>query len=156
MNRPAVISIVTGTNSVAPCPFACAALIHARLAPSETSPPTYPSDQPQPETRPSARGRASSGRYAAMRFSPVPKKKLDNTSATTASSIASGPAKYSSAVKPTQPSVVSQSSFFLPACASAQAPTSGAVSSTAAYDTDSASVHANVAHGASPATTETK
>jgi hypothetical protein len=36
----AVISMATGTKSAAPCPCACAQLIQARLAPSDTSPPT--------------------------------------------------------------------------------------------------------------------
>jgi hypothetical protein len=67
-----------------------------------------------------------------MRFSPVPKKVLERISAAIASASAPGAAKNSSAVAPTQPSVVSHSSRFLRAWASAWAPTSGAVSITSA------------------------
>ena len=73
-----------------------------------------------------------------------------------ASATAPGWAKQSSAVKSTQPAVESSSSFFFAACASAQAPTSGPLSSTAAYETESAAVHAKVAQDALPATPATK
>src|SRR5512147_304411 len=100
--------------------------------------------------------RASSGRNAAIRFSLVEKKKFDTITSATASATAPGAAKYSPAVNSTQPAVAARSSRFFAACASAQAPTSGALSSTARYDTESAAVHANVAHGALPATAPTK
>ena len=91
-----------------------------------------------------------------MRFSPHEKKKFDTMTNTIASTIAPGFAKYSPAVNSTQPAVATKSSFFFAACASAHAPTSGAVSSTARYETDRAAVHANVAHGAFSATAATK
>ena len=40
MKIAAVISIETGTKSAAPCPRPCAQPMYARLAPSDTSPPT--------------------------------------------------------------------------------------------------------------------
>ena len=49
-----------------------------------------------------------------------------------------------------------RSSFLFAACASAHAPTNGALRSTARYETESAAVHANVAHGAFCATAATK
>src|SRR2546421_2691371 len=49
-----------------------------------------------------------------------------------------------------------ESSRFLAACASAQAPRSGPVTRIAAYESDNAAVQANVAQGAFSATTETK
>ena len=45
---------------------------------------------------------------------------------------------------------------FFEACASADAPSIGPITITIAYDIDSAAVHANVAHSALPAITETK
>ena len=99
---------------------------------------------------------ASSGRKAAIRFSPVPKKKFEAMTQTTATASVPGPVKYRAAVKTTQPMVVKASSRFLAARASAQAPTSGAVSTMRAYETASVAVHASVAHGARCATTATK
>jgi hypothetical protein len=70
-------------------------------------------------------------RKAAIRFSPVAKKKLETMISSTARITVPGPAKYSSAVKTTQPMVDNSSNFFFAAWASAQAPTTGAVSRTA-------------------------
>src|SRR6185295_6071460 len=99
---------------------------------------------------------ASSVRKAAIRFSPVAKKKLERMMSTTASATVPGPVRQSIAVKKTQPAVAMSSSRFFAACASAQAPTTGAVSRTARYDTDSAAVQAKVAQSALPATAATK
>ena len=75
---------------------------------------------------------------------------------TTVTASVSGPANQSSAVQVTQPTVLMARSFFFAACASAQAPMSGAVSMMRAYDTDSAAVQARVAQAALAATTDTK
>ena len=91
-----------------------------------------------------------------MMFSPVPKKKLDTTSAITAIARSPGPASPSAAVPATQPIVLNSSTRFFAPWASAQAPMTGAVRTISAYDTDSAAVQAKVAHGARPATTATK
>jgi len=48
------------------------------------------------------------------------------------------------------------SSRRLATCASAQAPATGPRNITIAYDTESAAVQANVAHGSLPAMTDTK
>jgi len=74
---------------------------------------------------------ASSGRNAAIRFSPVAKKKLETMTQAMVSASVCGEANTSSAVNTTQPAVAASSRRFFAACASAQAPTSGALSSTA-------------------------
>ncbi|MNY58319.1 hypothetical protein D3C86_1946420 [compost metagenome] len=79
-----------------------------------------------------ASSRASSGRKAAIRFSPVPKQKFDSTTKSTASPRAPGPARARAAVKITQPMVLNSSRRFLRAVASAWAPISGAVRITRA------------------------
>jgi hypothetical protein len=65
-------------------------------------------------------------------FSPVPKKTFDTTISANASARSPGPIADKSAVPSTQPDVVIASSFFLTACASAYAPTMGAVTMTIA------------------------
>jgi len=59
--------------------------------------------------------------------------------------------------RPAMHTAVDQASTcFFAACASAHAPRMGPATITSAYETASAAVHANVAQGALPATTETK
>jgi hypothetical protein len=81
---------------------------------------------------PSADPLASSGRKAAIRFSPVPKKKFEIIRAVMAMARSPGPAKYSATVPAMQPTVVTASAFFFAACASAQVPMNGAVTTIAA------------------------
>ena len=74
----------------------------------------------------------------------------------TASATMPGCASASAAVASTQPAVVSISSRFFCACASAQAPIAGMSSITTALETPSASVQASVAQSALPAIPATK
>ena len=103
-----------------------------------------------------AAGRASSGRNAAIRDSPQAKQTLETMINSTASATIPGPTKASAAVASTQPKVVNSSSRFLAPKRSAQAPMAGMVTITMACDTLSASVQANVAQTAPPATAPTK
>jgi hypothetical protein len=81
---------------------------------------------------------------------------LETITNATAHQIAPGPAPASAAVESTQITVNTARNFFFAARASAHAPTIGPSSITSAYETDNAAVHAKVAHGALPATTDTK
>src|SRR6185369_9991159 len=67
-----------------------------------------------------------------------------------------GPHQASATVPAMHTAVDQASTCFFAACASAHAPRMGPATITSAYETASAAVHANVAQGALPATTETK
>src|SRR5471032_2788841 len=75
---------------------------------------------------------------------------------TTAQAIAPGPVHASATVPAMQITVDQASTVFFAACAAAHAPRSGPITITIAYETESAAVHANVAHSALAATTATK
>src|ERR1700674_5564965 len=74
----------------------------------------------------------------------------------TAQATAPGPAHASATVPAMQTTVEMASRRFFAACASAHAPSSGPMTITIAYETDSAAVHAKVPQSALPVTTETK
>ena len=151
-----MITIVPGTASEVVEPRAAAVITHASEMPRARMPPKYPRLHPQPETLPSASGRAISGRNAAHRFSPMEYATLEITMNTTAHTTAPGPDHASATVPAMHTAVVMASRRFFAAWASAQAPSSGPMTITTRYEADSAAVHRNVAHAALPATTETK
>ena len=67
----AVMSIVPAIAPSAVRPSRSRPSTSARQAPSVTRPPQYPNDHPQPETFPTASGRAISGRNAELSVSPT-------------------------------------------------------------------------------------
>ena len=107
-------------------------------------PPIYPRLQPKPDIFPRELLFAISGRKAAIRFSPVPKKKLARITRKIASHKSPGPTKESSKVKNIQPIEVKNSRRFLAAQASAYIPIIGAVIIMRIYETASVAVQANV------------
>src|SRR5579862_203365 len=133
-----------------------AVITHARHDPSAAIPPKYPQLHPHPETRPSASGRASSGRNAAVRFSPIEYATLEIAMHTTAYATVPGPLHASATVPAMHTTVEIASWRFFEAWASAEAPSTGPMTIMMAYETESAAVHTNVAHSALPAITETK
>src|SRR5262249_57736830 len=104
----------------------------------------YPRLQPHPEILPSASPRASSGRNAATRFSPVLKQKFEAMTSAIARASVPAPVKASAAVKRTQPAVVAARRSFFAARRSAYAPRTGAVTRTSAYEMASAIAHPHV------------
>src|SRR5262249_6587989 len=116
----------------------------------------YPRLQPHPEILPSASPRASSGRNAATRFSPVLKQKFEAMTSAIARASVSAPVKASAAVKRTQPAGGAARRSFFAARRAAYAPRTGAGTRTRAEQMGSAIVHAHGTPDALPATTPTK
>src|SRR5471032_1873554 len=90
--------IVPGTAPLDVDPRDSAVITQARHAASARMPPKYPRLHPHPDTRPSASGRESSGRNAAVRFSPIEYATLEMTMHTTANATVPGPVHASAMV----------------------------------------------------------